>query len=86
MLFYAFKMVGSIVSLCVNASDYICTQPDLTLFFSNLYGRAPWGPKGVKKSDFFLQIKVLSSCPFGSKNIKNRVFRFDFISVHLPLC
>ena len=32
-------------------------------FYSNLYGRAPRGPRGVKKSDlFFLQIKLLSSC------------------------
>ena len=47
-------------------------------FFSNLYGRTPRGPRGVKKSDFFfLQIKVLSSCPFGSQNIKNRVFKFE---------
>jgi hypothetical protein len=31
-------------------------------FYSNLYGRALRGPRGVKKSDFFLQIKLLSSC------------------------
>ena len=31
-------------------------------FCSNLYGCAPRGPRGVKKSDFFLQIKLLSSC------------------------
>ena len=29
-------------------------------FCSNLYGHAPRGPKGVKKLDFFLQIKLLS--------------------------
>ena len=32
-------------------------------FYSNLYGRAPRGPRGVKKSDLFLEIKLLSSCP-----------------------
>jgi hypothetical protein len=31
-------------------------------FCSNLYGRAPRGPRGVKKSEFFLQIKLLSFC------------------------
>ena len=31
-------------------------------FCSNLYGRAPRGPRGVKISDFFLQIKLLSFC------------------------
>ena len=31
-------------------------------FCSNLYGSAPRGPWGVKKSDFFLQIKLLSFC------------------------
>jgi hypothetical protein len=29
-------------------------------FCSNLYGRAPRGPRGVEKSDFFFQIKLLS--------------------------
>ena len=46
-------------------------------FFSNIYGRTLRGLRGVKNSDFFLQIKVLSSCPFGSQNIKNRVFKFE---------
>ena len=31
-------------------------------FYSNLYGRAPRDPRGVKKSDSFLQIKLLSFC------------------------
>ena len=31
-------------------------------FCSNLYGRTPRGPRGVKKPDFFLQIKLLSFC------------------------
>ena len=32
-------------------------------FCSNLYGSAPRGPRGVKKSDFFFsQIKLLSFC------------------------
>ena len=31
-------------------------------FYSNLYGRAPRDPRCVKKSDFFLQMKLLSSC------------------------
>ena len=31
-------------------------------FCSNLYGCAPRGPRGVKKSEFFLQIKLLSFC------------------------
>ena len=70
-------MTVAIVSLCVNAS------PDQTLFFSNLYGRTPRGARDVKKSDFFLQMKVLSSCPFGSQNIKNRVFRVELFFIYL---
>ena len=31
-------------------------------FCSNLYGRAPRGPRGVKKSDFFYNLKLLSFC------------------------
>ena len=34
-------------------------------FYSNLYGwanRGPRGPRGVKKSDYFLQIKLWSFC------------------------
>ena len=32
-------------------------------FCSNIYGRTPRGPRGVKKSEsFFLQIKLLSFC------------------------
>ena len=27
----------------------------------------------------------MSSCPFGSQNINNRVFRFELFSIHLPL-
>lgn len=30
-------------------------------------------------------MKVLSSCPLGSQNIKNMVFRFELFYVHLPL-
>merc|ERR1712008_132314 len=44
------------------------------------------GSQGCQKIRiFFLQIKVLSSWHFGSQNIKNRVFRFELFSVHLPL-
>jgi hypothetical protein len=39
----------------------------------------------VIPGDFFLQMKVLSSCPFGSQNIKNRLFRFKLFSVHSPI-
>ena len=31
-------------------------------FCSNIYGRPPRGPRGVKKPDFFSQIKLLSFC------------------------
>jgi hypothetical protein len=48
---------------------------------------APPGVPGVSKNqNFFLQINVLSSCPFDTQNIKNRVFRFELFSVHVPLC
>ena len=86
MLFYAFKMAVSIASLCVNVSDLICTQPDQTLFFSNLYIDIYTGVLGVSNNQIFLQIKLLSSCPKIEPNIKNRVFRFELFSVHLPLC
>ena len=56
-------------------------------YFSNLYGRTPRGPRGCQKiHKNMLQIKVLSSWPFGSQNIKNRVFRFELFSIHLRLC
>ena len=83
--FYTFKMAMVIASLCINASDYTCTLTDQTLFFSNLYGHTPRGPRGVKNSDFFSQIILLRSWPFGSQNMKKRVFRFELFSVHLPL-
>ena len=35
---------------------FLSTQPDQTLFYSNHYGRATRGPRGVKKVKFFLQI------------------------------
>ena len=38
------------------------TQPVWTLFLFKSIWLAPWGPRGVKKSDFFLQIKLLSFC------------------------
>ena len=43
---------GGILSTHSRFAHYFC---------SNLYGRAPRGPRGVKKSDF-LQIKLLSFC------------------------
>ena len=85
VLFYAVKMAVAIVSLCINESDQICTQPDQKHFLK-IYIDALQGVAGVSKySQNMLQIKVLSSWPFGSQNIKNRVFRFELFSIHLPL-
>ena len=48
----------------------------LDTIFIQIYGRAPRGPRGVKKSEFFLQIKLLSFCariaPKGTKRHKLR--------------
>jgi hypothetical protein len=33
-------------------------------FYSNLYGRAPRGPRGVKKSEFFLTDKTVDNYTF----------------------
>ena len=71
MLFYAFKMAVAIASLCVNASDQICTQPDQKLIFFKSIWMHPQGSQGCQK--------------ISSQNIKNRVFRFELFSVHLPL-
>ena len=47
--------------------------------FFQIYIDAPQGVPGVSKnSQNMLQIKVLGSWPFGSQNIKNRVFGFEF--------
>ena len=89
MLFYAFKMALLFASLCVNASDQICslnlhTAGSDTIF--QIYLEAPLGVPGVSKIRIsFLQLKVLSSCPFGSQNIKNKVFRFELFYLHLTL-
>ena len=50
-------------------------------FFSNLNGHTPRGPRGVKKSDFFTN----KSVEFLAHKTKNRGFRFELFSVHLPL-
>ena len=79
MLFYAFKMALLFASLCVNASDYICS---LNLHAAGtdtnfqIYLEAP--------RFSFLQLKALSSCPFGLQNIKNKflgltLFSFIFL-------
>ena len=61
-------------------------------FCSNLYGRVPRGPSGVKKSDFFLQIKLLSFCTriapkrhklrkivkIGKKNVKKKLVFLEY--------
>ena len=53
---WTFKLpVQKIQPTCVQA-----TQSVWTLFYSNLYGHAHRGPRSVKKSEFFLQIKPLS--------------------------
>ena len=66
--------------------SHIATQPVRTLFLFKSIWTRPQGSQGCQKIRiFFSQLKVLSSCPFGSQNIKNRVFRFELFSVHLPL-
>ena len=54
--------------------------------FFQIYIDAPQGVPGVSKnSQNMLQIKVLSSWPFGSQKIKNAAFRFELFSFQLPL-
>ena len=78
MHFYVFKVAVAIASLSVNVSDQICTQPDQTLFFQ-IYMDEPPGVLRVSENQiFFLQIKVLSSCPFGSQNIQNSVLGLSY--------
>ena len=39
-----------------------------------------------KNSQKYATNKSVEFWPFGPQNIKNRVFRFELFSVHLPLC
>ena len=39
-----------------------------------------------KNSQKYATDKSVEFWPFGPQNIKNRVFRFELFSVHLPLC
>ena len=69
-IFRSLCLFGAILAQKLNS--FICKKKIWFFFFfvirwclsiyfcSNLYGRAPRGPRGVKKSDFFLQIKLLS--------------------------
>jgi hypothetical protein len=50
--------VGSKRKLCSNWES--CSHSRFGHYFcSNLYGRAPMGPRGVKKSDFFFSNKTV---------------------------
>ena len=84
MFFYAFEMAISMPSPCINMSDQICTQPDQTLLFSNLYGRAPRWFWGVK---FFFTNKSVEFLPFWLTKPREYDFQFEFFfSSPLPLC
>ena len=66
-------------------NSIIALKQQDTIFFQ-IYMDAPPGIPGVSKNqNLKKKIKVLSSCPLGSQNIKNRGFRFELFSVHLPL-
>ena len=86
VLSYAFKMVVAIAFLykkCIRL-DLQAAGSD-TIFFKSIW-RHPQGSQGCQKfHKNMLQINVLSFWPFGSQNIKNRVYRFELFSDHLPL-
>ena len=53
----------SVLRYCAHASTlYWRARNTATLTSIQHAVRGPKGPRGVKKSDFFLQIKLLSSC------------------------
>ena len=55
-------------------------------FFKSILTHSKGSQGSQKILQNMLRINVLSSWPFGSQNIKNRVFRFELFSVHHPLC
>ena len=69
-VYVSFELFGA---LYMYISDTMAnfTQPDLTLFFFKSIWTHPQGSLGCQKIRiYFSQIKVFSSCPFGSQNIK----------------
>ena len=79
------SLVGHFACFCQEFGFYEVKK--IFHYFFQIYIDAPQGVPGVSKnSQNMLQIKVLSSWPFGSQNIKNNVFGIELFSIHLPLC